>query len=52
MAAENFASIFFIPAKATGGEVIKIPDDNKEDVMNKYKQEEILMKIDLDEKGG
>ncbi len=38
MAAENSALDFLsVPTKATGGEVIKILDDDKEDVMNKYK---------------
>jgi hypothetical protein len=34
-----------IPTKATRGEVIKILDDNKEDIMNEYGQEEVLIKI-------
>jgi hypothetical protein len=38
MAAENSGLDFSsIPTKATGGEVIKILDNNEEDVMNKYK---------------
>ncbi len=41
-----------VPTKATGGEVIEILNDNKEDVMNKYKQEEVLPKIKPDQKDG
>jgi hypothetical protein len=38
MVAENSGLDFLsVPTKATGGEVIKILDDNEEDVMNKYK---------------
>ncbi len=41
-----------VPTKATGGEVIKILDDNEEDVMNKYKQKEVLPKIEPDQMDG
>jgi hypothetical protein len=41
-----------LPTRATGGEVIKTLDDNKEDVMNKYKQEEVLPKIKPDQTDG
>ncbi len=53
MAAENSGlDIFSVPTKVTGGEVIEILDDNKEDVMNKYKQEEVLPKIEPDQTDG
>ncbi len=53
MAAENSGlDLLSVPTKATGGEVIKILDDNKEDVMNKYKQEEVLPKIKPDQTDG
>ncbi len=53
MAAENSGLDFLsLPTKATGGEVIKIFKDNKEDVMNEYKQEEVLPKIKPDQMGG
>ncbi len=49
MAAENSGLDFLsIPTKATGGEVIKILNNKKEDVMNKYEQEEVLPKIKPD----
>jgi hypothetical protein len=41
-----------IPTKATGGEVIKILDNKEEDVMNEYKQEEVLPKIKMDQMDG
>jgi hypothetical protein len=34
-----------VPTKETGGEVIKILNDDEEDVMNKYKQEEVLQRL-------
>ena len=34
-----------VPTKVTGGEVIEILDNNEEDVLNKYEQEEVLVKI-------
>jgi hypothetical protein len=53
MAEENSGLDFsFIPTKATGGEVIKILDNKEEDVMNKYKQEEVIPKIKLDQMDG
>jgi hypothetical protein len=49
MVAENSGLDFLsIPTKATGGEVIKILNNKEEDVMNKYKQEEVLPKIKPD----
>jgi hypothetical protein len=36
----------------TGGEVIKILDVDEENVMNKYKQEEVLAKIEPDQMVG
>jgi hypothetical protein len=49
MAAEKSGLDFLsVPTKVTGGEVIKILDDDAEDVMNKYKQEEVLPKIEPD----
>jgi hypothetical protein len=41
-----------VPTKATGGEVIEILDKDKKDVMNKYEQEEVLVKIKLDKSDG
>ncbi len=38
-----------IPTKVTEGEVIKILNNKEEDVMNKYKQEEVLPKIEPDQ---
>jgi hypothetical protein len=39
MVAENSGLVFlYVPTKATGGEGIKILDDDKEDVMNKKKK--------------
>jgi hypothetical protein len=53
MAAENSGLDFLsIPTKATGGEVIEILDNKEEDVMNKYKQEEVLPKIEPDQMDG
>jgi hypothetical protein len=53
IAAKNSGLDFLsVPTKATGGEVIKILDDNEEDVMNKYKQEEVLPKIKPDQTDG
>jgi hypothetical protein len=49
MAAENSGLDFLsVPTKVTGGEVIKILNEDKENVMNKYKQEEALVKIKQD----
>ncbi len=53
MVAENSGLDFLpIPTKATGGEAIEILDNEEEDVMNKYKQEEVLPKIELDQMDG
>jgi hypothetical protein len=53
MAAENSGLDFLsIPTKATGGEVIKILNNKEEDVMNKYKQEEVLPKNKPDQTDG
>jgi hypothetical protein len=53
MAAENSGLDFSsIPTKATGGEVIGILNNDKEDAMNKYKQEELLPKIEPDQTDG
>jgi hypothetical protein len=41
-----------VPTKVTGGEVIEILDDDKEDVLNEYKQEEVLIKIEPDQTVG
>ena len=41
-----------IPTKATGGEVIKILDDDEEDVLNEYEQDEVLVKIKPDQTVG
>jgi hypothetical protein len=50
MGAENSGLDFLsIPTKVTGGEVIKILNNKEEDVMNKYKQEEVLPKIEPDQ---
>ena len=38
-----------VPNKATWGEMIKILDDNKEDILNEYKQEEVLVEIEPDQ---
>jgi hypothetical protein len=53
MLAEN-SGLDFSPVhtKVTGGELIEILDGNKEDVMNEYKQEEVLPKIKLDQTDG
>ncbi len=41
-----------VAIKATGGEVIEILNDDKEDVMNEYEQEEVLPKIKQDQTDG
>jgi hypothetical protein len=41
-----------VPTKVTGGEVIEILDNDKEDVLNEYKQEEVLIKIEPDQTVG
>jgi hypothetical protein len=46
LAANNSGLDFLsVPTKVTGGEVIVILHDNEEDMMNKYEQEEVLVKI-------
>ena len=46
LAANNSRLDFLsVPTKVTGGEVIVILHDNEEDMMNKYEQEEVLVKI-------
>ncbi len=53
MVAENSGLDFLsVPTKETGGEVVEILNNNEEDVMNKYKQEEVLPKIELDQTDG
>ena len=50
LAANNSGLDFLsVPTKVTGGEVIEILDDNKDDVLNEYKQEEVLVKIEPDQ---
>ena len=41
-----------VTTKVTGGEVIEILDDNKEDVMNENEQEEVHVKIDPEQLDG
>ncbi len=41
-----------VSTKTTGGEVIEILNNNEEDVMNKYKQEEVLSKIEPEQTDG
>ncbi len=49
LAAENSGIDFSsIPTKVSGGEVIKILDDDEEDVIDEYKQEEVLLKMEPD----
>jgi hypothetical protein len=53
LAANNWGLDFlFVPTKVTGGEVIEILNDDKEEVMNKYKREEVRMKVKLDKTDG
>ena len=53
LAANNLGLDFSsVPTKVTGGEMIKILNDDKENVMNKYKQEEVLVKIEPDQMVG
>ena len=53
LAANNLGLDFLsVPTKVTGGEVIKILNDNKEEVMNEYKQEEVHVKVEPDETDG
>ncbi len=53
LAANNSGLDFLsIPTKATGGEVIKILDDDEEDVLNEYERDEVLVKIKPDQTVG
>jgi hypothetical protein len=36
----------FVPTKVMGGEVIEVLDNEEEEAINKYLQEEILMKVE------
>jgi hypothetical protein len=38
-----------LSTKVTGGEVIKILDDDEEDMLNKYERDEVLVKIEPDQ---
>jgi hypothetical protein len=49
LAAENLGIDFSsIPTKVSGGEVIEILDDDEEDAIDKYEQEEVLVKMEPD----
>ena len=49
MAANNLGLDFLsVPTKVTRGEVIEILNNDKEDVLNERKQEEVLVKIEPD----
>ena len=53
MTAENLDLDFSsMPNRAVGGEVIEILDNNKEDIMNEHKREEVLVKIEPDQADG
>ena len=53
LAANNSGLDFLtIPTKVNGGEVIEILDNVKEDVLNEYKQEEVLVKIEPEQMDG
>jgi hypothetical protein len=53
LAANNSGLDFLsVPTKVTGGEVIEILDDNKEEVMNEYKLEEERVKVKPDKTDG
>ena len=53
MAANNSGLDFSsVPTKVTGGEVIEILDDDEEDMLNEYKREEVLIKIEPDQTVG
>ena len=53
LAANNSGLDFLsVPTKVNGREVIKILDDDKEDTMNEYKRDELLVKIELDQTAG
>ena len=42
---QDFSSI---PTKVSGGEVIKILDDDEKDAIDEYEQEEVLVKMEPD----
>ena len=47
LAANNSGlDVLSLPTKVNGEEVIEILDDDDEDLMNEYKQQEVLMKIE------
>ena len=50
MLAVNNSGLDFlsVPTKVTGGEVIEILNDDKEEVMNKYEREEVRAKVEPD----
>ncbi len=51
LAAENSGLDFSsVPTKVTGGEVIEILNDEEEEAINKFVQEGILMKVELNQK--
>jgi hypothetical protein len=53
LAAENSGLEFSsMPTKVMGGEVIEILDDDEEEAINEYVREEILMKVEPDQKEG
>ncbi len=50
LAANNMGLDFMlVPTKVTGREVIEILNNDEEDVLNKYKREEVLVKIKPDQ---
>jgi hypothetical protein len=53
LAANNSGLDFLsVPTKVTGGEVIEILNDDEEDMLNEYKQDEVLVKIESDQTVG
>ena len=53
LAANNSGlDISSVPTKVTGGEVIKILDDDEEDMLNEYVRDEVLLKIEPDQTVG
>ena len=53
LAANNSGLEFLsVPTKVMGGEVTKRLDDDKEDVLNEYEQEKVLIKIEPDQTVG
>ncbi len=52
LAAENLGIDFSsIPTKVSGGEMIKILNDDEEDAIDEYKQVEVLVKMEPDREG-